>query len=337
MKHPYCGLFEYCVQLGKALQTCIAPEDQITYYVPEAYENYFGNSAACRIHSAVHRVFPVTVKHADIIHANPALIKCTGKMKRIITIHDLNFRYEKSSQRKINKYLKIFQHNVDKADAIITISEFAKTDIVNHLKTGDKPIVVIYNGCHVSEYPDYDAPAYRPARPFLFSIGTVVPKKNFHVLPCLLAHTDYELIIAGKGHNDYIGKIIEEAKKHAVEHRVKVLGPVNAEDKYWYLKHCAAFLFPSLAEGFGIPPVEAMHFGKPVFLSTKTSLPEIGGPYAYYFDDFAPENMRRVFETGMNHYAQTNPASLIIGYAGRFTWDKSAKACLDVYKSVLQS
>ncbi|MDR1379860.1 MAG: glycosyltransferase family 4 protein [Tannerella sp.] len=336
MKHPYTGLFEYCVQLGKALQTCTAPDDQIIYYVPERYERYFGNGAGYRIHSAVHRVFPVTVKCADIVHGNPAFIKTAGKAKRIITIHDLNFLYEKTSPAKINKYLKIFQHNADKADAVITISEYAKNDILNHLTTGNKPVFVIHNGCNVSEYPDYDAPGYRPATPFLFSVGTVLPKKNFHVLPCLLAHTGYELIIAGKGNSDYADKIIDEAKKYNVADRVKLLGAVNDKDKYWYLKHCEAFLFPSLAEGFGIPPVEAMHFGKPVFLSTKTSLPEIGGKYAYYFDDFAPENMRAVFEAGMNHYAQTNPIPLITGHAGRFNWERSAAAYLNVYKSVLQ-
>jgi glycosyltransferase involved in cell wall biosynthesis len=335
MKHPYTGLFEYCVQLGNALQTCISAGDQIIYYVPKQYGDCFGNSAVYRIHSAVHRAFPLTVKHADVVHANPAFIKSAGKTKRIITIHDLNFLYEKSSQIKINKYLKIFQHNADTADAIVTISEFAKTDIVSHLKTDDKPIFVIHNGCRVSEYPDYDTPAYRPSTPFLFSIGTVLPKKNFHVLPCLLKDNDWELIIAGQGNSDYADKIIGEARKHAVENRVKLLGPVNSQDKYWYLKHCDAFLFPSLAEGFGIPPVEAMHFGKPVFLSTKTSLPEIGGQYAYYFDDFDPEYMRAVFDSGMCHYTQTTPAALIIEHADRFNWEKSAAKYLNVYKSVL--
>jgi glycosyltransferase involved in cell wall biosynthesis len=117
---------------------------------------------------------------------------------------------------------------------------------------------------------------------------------------------------------------------------VKLLGPVSAENKYWYLKNCSAFLFPSLAEGFGIPPIEAMHFGKPVFLSTKTSLPEIGGQYAYYFDDFNPENMCKVFDAGMKHYSQTNPKSLIIRHADQFNWEKSAKAYRKVYESVLQ-
>jgi glycosyltransferase involved in cell wall biosynthesis len=333
MKYPYTGLFEYCVQLGKALQNVITGEDRITYYVPRRYDNYFGKYDYL-IQKGIHKLFPPCTEHANIWHTTYQSSKYMArnrKIKNVLTIHDLNFLYEKT-EPKTAKYLKRLQRNVDRADYITVISEYAKNDILNYLTTGNKPISVIYNGCNVSEYPDYDTPAYRPATPFLFSIGTVLRKKNFHVLPRLLVHTDYELIIAGKGDDNYINKIIEESKKYNVADRVKLLGPVNAEDKYWYLKHCEAFLFPSLAEGFGIPPVEAMHFGKPVFLSTATSLPEIGGQYAYYFNDFDPENMRAAFERGMNHYAQTNPIPLIIGHAGRFNWGESAEKYMNVYK-----
>ncbi|MDR0743251.1 MAG: glycosyltransferase family 4 protein [Tannerella sp.] len=338
MKHPYIGLFEYCSQLGHALKVTVDADNEISFYVPPKHENYFGNNSRYYIYSPVHRFFPLKTKKVDIWHssnAQSAFVKSSRKMKRIVTIHDLNFLYEKTP-RKINKYLKAFQNSIDRADAVITISEYSKTDILNHLNMERKPVFVIYNGCNVLEFPDYDTPLYRPMVPFLFSIGTVLPKKNFHVLPCLLKNNDFELIISGKGNDNYIQKIVEEAKKHNVEGRIKLTGPVKNEDKYWYLKNCSAFLFPSLAEGFGIPPVEAMHFGKPVFLSTKTSLPEIGGQHAYYFNDFDPENMRKVFEAGMNHYAQTNPAASIIRHANQFNWKNSAKAYWEVYKSISQ-
>jgi glycosyltransferase involved in cell wall biosynthesis len=339
MKYPYTGLFEYCSQLGRALKVAADAEYETAFYVPPKYENYFGDDCRYYIYSPVHKLFPLNIKQLDIWHssnAQPAFVKCCGKMKRIITIHDLNFLYEKSSSLKLNKYLNAFQYSLDRADAIITVSEYAKNDIVNHLNIGCKPIFVIYNGCNVLEFPDYESPVYRPSGTFLFSIGTVLAKKNFHVLPCLLKNYDGELIISGKVDDNYARKIVDEAKKYGVEDRVRLTGPIKIEDKYWYLKNCSAFLFPSLAEGFGIPPIEAMYFGKPVFLSTKTSLPEIGGQYAYYFNDFDPENMRRVFESGMDHYSRTNPASLIIRHAGQFNWESSAKACWNVYKSVLQ-
>ena len=334
MRYPYTGLFEYCVQLGNALQKGMTVDNKITCYVPKQYANRFEKHEYLE-YKRIHKLLPPRVNYIDVWHTTyqtSGYMNHNKAIKNVLTIHDLNFLYEKTSL-KISKYLRLVQKNIDKADHIIAISEFAKNDILNHLKTGNKPISMIYNGCNVLEFPDYDTPVYRPESPFLFSIGTVVPKKNFHVLPCLLQNNDYILIIAGTG-EDYVQKIIEEAKKINVQNRVKIIGVINAKDKYWYLKNCSAFLFPSLAEGFGIPPIEAMHFGKPVFLSTKTSLPEIGGQYAYYFNDFDPENMCKVFETGMTHYAQTNPETLIIQHANRFDWGKSANAYWKVYESV---
>ncbi|MDR1258424.1 MAG: glycosyltransferase family 4 protein [Tannerellaceae bacterium] len=336
MKHPYTGLSEYCSQLGKALQSTAA-DNEVAFYVPPGYKNYFGHNSRYHIYSSIHKIFPLRVRQTDVWHTNSQrpLIKSGYGMKRIITIHDLNFLYEKPSQAKIKKYLKAFQGNIDRADAVITISGYAKTDIVNHLRLNGKPVFVVYNGCNVREFPGYDRPVYRPEAPFLFSLGTVLPKKNFHVLPCLIRNNDYELIIAGKGSDKYARQIMEKAAEYRVADRVRLIGPVSDKDKYWYLKNCTAFLFPSIAEGFGIPPVEAMHFGKPVFLSALTSLPETGGRYAYYFNDFDPESMRETFESGMDHYIKTRPEAMIIQHAGRFSWEKSAKACWDIYKSAL--
>jgi glycosyltransferase involved in cell wall biosynthesis len=78
---------------------------------------------------------------------------------------------------------------------------------------------------------------------------------------------------------------------------VRVLLGIDEAAKAWLLDHCEAFVFPSLAEGFGLPPLEAMYFGAPVFLSRLTSLPEIGGSQAAYFDDFSPRSMRATIES----------------------------------------
>jgi glycosyltransferase involved in cell wall biosynthesis len=98
-------------------------------------------------------------------------------------------------------------------------------------------------------------------------------------------------------------EVMEAAKKFGVEDRVKLIGPATEEEKYWYYKNCEAFLFPSYAEGFGLPVIEAMYHGKPVFISDKTSLPEVGGDAAYYFRNFEPEYMQEVFKEGMRDYA----------------------------------
>ena len=95
------------------------------------------------------------------------------------------------------------------------------------------------------------------------------------------------------------------AAQAGVADRVRVLIRISEADKAWYITQCLAYLQPSLAEGFGLPVVEAMQIGKPVFLSRLTSLPEVGGAAAYYFDDFTPATMQQTLVTGL---AQHSPA-----------------------------
>jgi glycosyltransferase involved in cell wall biosynthesis len=338
MENPYCGLFEYCEQLGRTLQMCVTNEDEIAYYVPEQYKKYFGDYNHI-VRKSIHKVFPARISHRTVWHTNYQLSKHMknfgSRVKKTLTVHDLNFLHEATSPKRISKCFKILQNNIDLANHIVVISEFVKNDLFRHLRV-NVPVTVIYNGCNVQEFPNYNNPVYRPTTPFLFSLGTVLPKKNFHVLPCLLKNNDYELIIAGRKYEevDYSSVIMEEAKNHGVENRVKILGSVNTRDKYWYLKNCTAFMFPSLAEGFGIPPVEAMRLGKPTFLSTHTSLPEIGGEYAYYFNDFSSDNMQSVFEKGMNHYFENKMSTSIIKHSNKFNWQQSAEAYYHVFKSV---
>lgn len=153
------------------------------------------------------------------------------------------------------------------------------------------------------------------------------------MLPALLVGNDYELVIAGLNDFPYTQKVLTEARKHGVESRVKLAGAITDEEKFWYYKNCLAFVFPSIGEGFGLPVLEAMQFGKPVFLSTATSLPEIGGAAAYYFNDFDPPAMQQVFEKGMNDYNNFQRKEKIIQHAAGFNWTAAAKAYLDLYCS----
>ncbi|MBK7884961.1 MAG: glycosyltransferase [Chitinophagaceae bacterium] len=164
------------------------------------------------------------------------------------------------------------------------------------MNLGNKPVSIIYPGCSfLTDPPKEDAPLYIPKNPFLFSIGLIQKRKNFHVIIPLLKDNNYEYIIAGIDSFDYKDTIIAEAEKHGVLDRITFTGAIAEGQKTWYYKHCSAFMFPSFAEGFGLPVVEAMYYGKPVFISKETSLPEVGGKAAYYFDSFDETAMRQVF------------------------------------------
>ncbi|HET8924177.1 MAG TPA: glycosyltransferase [Candidatus Acidoferrum sp.] len=159
-----------------------------------------------------------------------------------------------------------------------------------------------------------------------------MPKKNFHVLPGLLVGNDYELVIAGNPNADYEKVVRAAARSHGVENRVRLLAPINEAEKFWYFRNCHAFAFPSLAEGFGLPVVEAMYYGKPVFLSEHPALKEIGESVAYYFTDFDAQAMRQVFDRGMADWQAPGKSEQIRQRALRFTWDQAACDYLSLYR-----
>jgi glycosyltransferase involved in cell wall biosynthesis len=108
-------------------------------------------------------------------------------------------------------------------------------------------------------------------------------------------------------------------------------------EKAWLYAHCEGFLFPSIAEGFGLPPIEAMHFGKPVFLSRLTSLPEVGGAAAHYFDSFDGAAMRAVVEAGLadHHGNAAARAATLVERARSFSWARCADAYAALYLSLI--
>ena len=340
MKYPNTGLYHYCLQLGKALQRNLdAEQEKLKLYVRKEAMPAFGDSYSFIPQHTLHKFFMPVRRDYAVWHSTfqgTNYFPFRKKLKVVLTIHDLNFLYEYKTPEKEKKYLKRLAAKIKHADHIVCISHFVLDDVKRHFDVTSKSCSVIYNGCNVPPGVIDDLPeAKKPTAPFLFSIGTVTDKKNFHVLPPLLLNNNWLLIISGEIQNEnYKQKILQEAKKHGVESRVIFTGPVTENEKYWYMKNCEAFLFPSVAEGFGLPVIEAMYFGKPAILSTHTSLPEIGGDEAYYFQDFEAANMCRVLRQSLDHYQENNMAEKIRQRAAQFNWDKAAMDYLHIYRTL---
>jgi glycosyltransferase involved in cell wall biosynthesis len=336
LKYPHNGLHTFCRQLGQRLLQFVQEDEQLLYYMPGSFRDFQGSYKQLS-YQWYHR-YSFRPPQMDVWHS----VHQTGNVwprprakKTIVTIHDLNFLFDKRKTRRDRRQgLHELQKQVNETDHVVAISQFTMNTIEEYIQIPKSKCSIIYQGSEVKEFPGFDAPAYKPSAPFLFSIGMLTSKKNFHVLPALLQNTDYELIIAGPQQGDYIREIETAAADLGVRDRLKLLGAVTEEEKYWYYKNCSAFLFPSLAEGFGAPVVEAMHFGKPVFLSDKTSLPEIGGAAAYYFKAFDKEYMQKVFEDGMAHYSNNNTIPAIQQHALQFSWDTNAKAYMNLYRQM---
>lgn len=339
MKKRNTGFYHF----GKSLGLNLLQHNQhfdLTYYLPKTAYDVFKGKVDIIGTSPLHKLLFPPAGRFQLVHHTDQLCELSPRKvsgKKILTIHDLNVLHQSPDKvKRIKKFLTRIGRNIDACDQIVTISNFVKNEVLTYFPQAESKIQVIYNGADRLQVPPFHEPEYRPNKPFLFSLGIIRPKKNFHVLPALLEGNDFELIIAGND-SSYRKEIVDQARRFGCVSRVKLLGPISDADKAWYYQHCLAFVFASIAEGFGLPVLEAMHFGKPVFLSNKTSLPEIGGDAAFYFDSFEPEAMQEVFIQGLNDFQKNNLQRATIERAAQFTWDKAAEEYLQLYEKCLKS
>ena len=146
------------------------------------------------------------------------------------------------------------------------------------------------------------------------------------------------LVVAGRViHQDYFSEVSKAVAEAGLTDRVFMVGPVSDTEKCWLYDSCKAFVFPSLAEGFGIPPIEAMYAGKPVFASRSTSIPEVCGDMAFYWDTLDGAEMAEVVKRNLsNKNAPQNNPTRLKDYAKKYSWETCAQEYIKVYEELIQ-
>ncbi|SFN86038.1 Glycosyltransferase involved in cell wall bisynthesis [Bizionia echini] len=309
---------------------------------PEKLEAEFGNTFSYKKYNTLQRnkLFRIK-KQFDLWHSlnQNTKVEPFKNIPYVLTVHDVNFM-EELSGKKLDKRVAIFNAKLKRSHAITYISEYAKSMTHTYFKVPNVPEYVIYNGSSKPfELAKNHTPELLPKGDFLFTIGELLEKKNFHTLVNMLAYLpELSLIISGKNTTDYAKNIMKLITDLNLENRVFLTGKISEADKAYYLKNCYAFCFPSLREGFGIPPIEAMQYGKPVFLSDKSSLPEVGGKHAFYWEHFEPKYMADILVKGMKTYQEnpTNYSEKLKFHANSYSWNETAKQYLKVYESLLK-
>lgn len=337
MKHKYTGLYSFCKQLSLGLIKIKHADEQLNLFVPQNEIGFAGNNVHYIKQNSWQKFYLPGMDKYNVWHCTYQLSDYypPHTTKVVLTIHDLNFLHLGKSAGKQKKYLNNVQQKIKRADVIVANSNFVRKEIEANLNTYDKSMTTIYSGSVTLQNLTDKKPDFVGDKPFFFSVGTIARKKNFHVLPALLLGNDLQLIIAGATHEEeYKNKIIETAKNLGVEGRVILPGAVSEEEKYWLIKNCRLFCFPSIAEGYGLPVIEAMHYGKPCLLSTYTSLPEVGGPHAFYMQKFEPEYLGKLAAEVLQQTALYNKTDEIKEWASQFSWDKTAEQYMDVYRSI---
>lgn len=254
-----------------------------------------------------------------------------GTPHRIATVHDLNFIYFKNAYSRWRD-LRRMKRLLAQSTQIVTISDYVRQDVIRRIGWR-KPIQVVYNGARsLVDAPKEAAIPGWDGRPFLFHLSRMAKSKNIGAVLALAQHwPEMDFVLAGP-ENSGTQEVDAFLKENGLSN-VRLMTNISDAQKAWLYGQCAGFLFPSLTEGFGLPPIEAMHFGKPVFLSDRTCLPEIGGAYAAYFGDFSPAAMRQVVESGL---VSLPPRSAEIkAHASIFDWDECARKYVDMYLGLL--
>lgn len=330
------GLGQFCLGLGNAMASKEKSLADISFLVPASARGIFGNNVNYTLLKSYVSFLWNKPKAFDIWHCTHQQSKYVPvKCKLVLTIHDLNFLYKYKGFKKKWK-LNALQQKVNKASAIVAISKFTASEIKEHLTVDENKLHVIYNGVNIRNTAKTELPEYLKGQKYLFSIGIINHKKNFHVLlPLLQNNADLKLVIAGNDSHVYVNQIKTEAHKMGIIDRVYFTGMIDDNLKFELYKNCYAFVFPSLSEGFGLPVIEAMHFGKPVFLSNLTCLPEIGGKEAFYWNSFDAKALIEIFENGMKAFENDyEKPDRLKAHASNFSWEKAAEAYLNLYEKI---
>jgi glycosyltransferase involved in cell wall biosynthesis len=282
------------------------------------------------------KIIPYSLPRVDVWHSTYQCFRFLRKpqnTRQIITIHDLNFLYEKNA-RKAQYHLNRLQQRINQADAIVSISQFVADDIKKNLVLDNKPLEVIYNCVenlqqHVANKPSF----VTSDAPFFFALGAIRKKKNIHsLLEVMLRFPDHQLYIAGNLDNpDYLLQLQQQIATLRLTN-VHITGPVSTAEKVWLYQHAEALLFPSRLEGFGLPVLEAMQFGTPVFISNMTSLPEVAGGHAFIWESFDPDYMAEsLLENLPIMHSNTAQRDAMKNYATSFSLEKNIQQHLSLY------
>ncbi|MDR0686751.1 MAG: glycosyltransferase family 4 protein [Dysgonamonadaceae bacterium] len=247
----------------------------------------------------------IEAQNVQIFHglSNELPLRKQKNAKTVVTIHDLIFlrypQFYKPADRII--YRLKFKQACLNANAIIAVSECTKQDIIRFFAIPEEKITVIYQSCHpqfhtnpTEKQEDFQK-KYNLPQKFILSVGSIEERKNLLLTVKALKYLPQtvHLVAVGKK-TPYLQKVQSYAQKNHLQARLHVLNRFPFEELPKLYRSAAAFVYPSLFEGFGIPIIEALACGTPVIAATGSCLREAGGPNSLYVD---PHNEQQLAES----------------------------------------
>lgn len=295
--------------------------------------------------------FPLNrIRDCDVLHVPHFNIPVRRlPFPLLVTINDVGHLADvlpiSWSYRQVAKFY--YSHAVRRSVHIITISEFSKQEIISRLDVSPEKITVILCGVDTKRYHQVSEEVTEEVlsrmhvqTPYLLISGSVRPHKN--VGRVLLAFKElkqrysipHKLVIVGEREGFRINSRLPQLPE-GVERDVVFTGFVSDDDLVAMYSGCEVFIFGSIYEGFGLPPLEAMACGAPVAVSHAASLPEVVGDAGVYFDPYSvDEIVNAVYSLIVDPEKRKRACAASLRRATAFNWSDRAEEYLHVYRSV---
>jgi glycosyltransferase involved in cell wall biosynthesis len=276
---------------------------------------------------------------ADVFVSTDGYCSLTSKIPQCMVVHDLGFLHMPEAYK--NSHVRFLKSNMPKylkkANRIVTISGFSKNDILSHYKIKAEKIDVVYNGVKENFQPVSGEEKvavkekYTEGKEFFIYVGAIQPRKNLVNLLKAYSifkkrlHSGMKLVLAGRlaWKND---EFLQLLKTYKYKDDVVLTGYLKEHELASLFATAYALVYPSLFEGFGVPVIEAMKMKVPVLTSEKTSMQEIAGEAALYFD---PNDHEDIAEKMMLIYKDENLRKQLIEKSGpivlKYNWESAAE------------
>lgn len=288
-------------------------------------------------------ILPIIVKRKypnAILHYPDSMAPLFGKNRVIITIHDLAFKSLKNvfTWKTVLWKSLVTNLSIKKASSIIAITNFTKEEIIRHYQKIDADkINVIYNGFNNFSKDKIELKNVRMSikeikKPYLLTVSTISPRKNIDGLIKSFSKIEDKieenLVIAGVNGWMY-EKVYNIVKELKLEKRIIFTGKVNDDELKFLYKNSKAFAYISFYEGFGLPPLEAMSYGKKCLVSNTSSLPEVVGDSAIKVD---PNNLNDISKSIIQILKDNEEVNLnLVNNTKKFSWEKCAYDTFKIY------
>ena len=325
-------------------------------YLPNLPSSFIKIALDVRWHSLTEQLwlpFILGKYKLDLVHFPYFSLPVFYQGRFVVTVHDLIIDHETTGRAsrwpypvymlKKSAYRMLMRRALSKAEHVFAISEATAGEIKVHYGEARDKISVTYDALDENFLKTLNnaenTSVYLPrGKPYLIYVGNAYPHKNLERFIDAFGEIRREFpsltfVVVGK--DDYFILRLKEYVRHkGLATSVVFTGFVSDVDLFLLYQRARAFVFPSLYEGFGLPPLEAMKIGTPVITTMAGSLPEVCGSAARYISSTDPEELARAMEEMFDEKTNKDYIEKGRSWSEKFTWKKTVEEILNVFKSV---